>query len=32
LVFLPYEDDLREAMSRLVRFLENYRKRHGSDV
>jgi len=23
---------LREAMSRLTRFLENYRKRHGSDV
>ncbi len=28
LVFLPHEDDLREAMSRLARFLEQYRKRH----
>ncbi|MCL2022353.1 MAG: pyridoxal phosphate-dependent aminotransferase [Betaproteobacteria bacterium] len=32
LVFLPYEDDLREAMGRLSRFLEHYRKRHGSDM
>ncbi|MDR1349978.1 MAG: pyridoxal phosphate-dependent aminotransferase [Zoogloeaceae bacterium] len=31
LVFLPYEDDLREAISRLDRFLESYRKRHGTD-
>ena len=28
LVFLPHEDDLREAVSRLARFLEQYRKRH----
>ena len=30
LVFLPHEDMLREAISRLSRFLENYRKRHGT--
>ena len=29
LVFLPYEEDLREAMGRLARFLETYRKRSG---
>jgi alanine-synthesizing transaminase len=29
LVFLPYEDDLREAIGRLARFLDGYRKRHG---
>ena len=29
LVFLPYEDDLREAIGRLARFLEGYRARHG---
>jgi alanine-synthesizing transaminase len=28
LVFLPHEDDLREAIGRIARFLENYRKRH----
>lgn len=28
LVFLPYEEDLREAIGRLARFLEHYRKRH----
>ncbi|WP_263771780.1 pyridoxal phosphate-dependent aminotransferase [Propionivibrio soli] len=27
LVFLPHEDDLREAVSRVARFLEGYRKR-----
>ncbi|MBK1679901.1 pyridoxal phosphate-dependent aminotransferase [Rhodocyclus tenuis] len=27
LVFLPHEDDLREAVGRLARFLEGYRKR-----
>jgi alanine-synthesizing transaminase len=27
LVFLPYEDDLEEAIGRIARFLENYRKR-----
>ena len=30
LVFLPYEDELRDAVGRVARFLENYRKRHGS--
>lgn len=28
LVFLPYEDDLREALQRLAGFLEQYRSRH----
>jgi alanine-synthesizing transaminase len=28
LVFLPHEDDLREAISRVAKFLESYRKRH----
>ncbi|MBI4742871.1 MAG: pyridoxal phosphate-dependent aminotransferase [Betaproteobacteria bacterium] len=28
LVFLPHEDDLREAIGRIARFLEGYRKRH----
>ncbi|MDR2452302.1 MAG: pyridoxal phosphate-dependent aminotransferase [Candidatus Accumulibacter sp.] len=30
LVFLPYEDDLREAIARIARFLENYRERRGA--
>jgi alanine-synthesizing transaminase len=30
LVFLPHEDDLREAVGRIARFLEGYRKRHGT--
>lgn len=30
LVFLPHEDDLRDAIARLARFLESYRKRHGT--
>jgi alanine-synthesizing transaminase len=30
IVFLPHEDDLREAIGRLARFLESYRKRHGT--
>jgi alanine-synthesizing transaminase len=30
LVFLPHEDDLREAIGRIARFLEGYRKRYGS--
>jgi alanine-synthesizing transaminase len=30
LVFLPHEDDLREAIGRIARFLEQYRKRHGN--
>nr|AMK59165.1 aminotransferase AlaT [uncultured bacterium UPO42] len=29
LVFLPHEDDLREAIGRIARFLESYRKRYG---
>ena len=28
LVFLPHEDDLRDAIARIARFLEHYRKRH----
>lgn len=27
-VFLPHEEDLREAIGRIARFLEQYRKRH----
>ena len=30
IVFLPHEDDLREAIGRLARFLEHYRKRHSN--
>jgi alanine-synthesizing transaminase len=30
IVFLPHEDDLREAIGRIARFLEQYRKRHSS--
>ena len=30
IVFLPHEDDLREAISRLARFLEQWRQRHGT--
>ena len=30
IVFLPQEDALREAIQRLARFLEAYRKRHGA--
>jgi len=29
-VFLPNSDDLTEAIGRIARFLEHYRKRHGS--
>jgi alanine-synthesizing transaminase len=28
IVFLPHEQDLREAISRIAKFLENYRKHH----
>ena len=28
LVFLPHEDDLREAIARIARFLDGYRKRY----
>ncbi len=31
-VFLPNVDDLTEAMKRIARFLENYRKKHGAKV
>jgi alanine-synthesizing transaminase len=30
LVFLPHEDDLREAIGRIARFLDGYRRRHGA--
>ncbi|MDR2112070.1 MAG: pyridoxal phosphate-dependent aminotransferase [Candidatus Accumulibacter sp.] len=30
LVFLPYEDQIREAIERIARFLEHYRKRRGT--
>ena len=30
IVFLPHENDLREAIGRIARFLDNYRKRHTS--
>ena len=30
LVFLPNADDLTEAIGRIARFLESYRKRHGN--
>ena len=30
-VFLPNVDDLTEAIGRIARFLDGYRKRHGSD-
>jgi alanine-synthesizing transaminase len=32
IVFLPHEDDLREAINRLAKFLESYRKRSGSGL
>jgi alanine-synthesizing transaminase len=31
IVFLPHEDDLREAIGRVARFLESTRKRLGTD-
>ncbi len=30
IVFLPHEEDLREAVGRIARFLERYRKRHSA--
>ena len=30
IVFLPHEDDLREAINRIAKFLESYRKSHGT--
>ncbi len=32
IVFLPHEDDLREAIGRIAKFLDSYRKTHGTDV
>jgi alanine-synthesizing transaminase len=29
-VFLPHEDDLRDAMGRIARFLDGFRKRHST--
>jgi len=31
IVFLPHEDDLREAINRIAKFLEQYRLRSGTD-
>jgi len=31
IVFLPHEADLREAIGRVAKFLEHYRKRHGTE-
>ena len=30
IVFLPHEDDLREAIGRIAKFLENYRNKHSA--
>ncbi len=30
IVFLPHEDDLKEALGRVARFLETFRKRHNT--
>ena len=30
IVFLPHEDDLREAIGRIAQFLENYRNKHSA--
>ncbi len=32
IVFLPHEDDLREAIGRIAKFLDGYRKAHGTDI
>lgn len=31
IVFLPHEDELREAIGRLAKFLENWRLQHGTE-
>ncbi len=31
LVFLPYEEELQEAIQRIAAFLERYRRKHGTD-
>jgi alanine-synthesizing transaminase len=30
-VFLPNADDLADAIARIARFLESYRKKHGTE-
>jgi alanine-synthesizing transaminase len=32
IVFLPHEDDLREAIGRVARFLEGARQRFGTEA
>ena len=32
IVFLPHEDDLREAINRIAKFLEGYRRSHGAQA
>ena len=32
IVFLPHEDDLREAIGRIAKFLEGYRRSHGTQA
>ena len=32
IVFLPNSDDLTEAIARIARFLEHYRKKHGTEI
>jgi alanine-synthesizing transaminase len=32
IVFLPHEDDLREAINRIAKFLESYRNSHGTQT
>jgi alanine-synthesizing transaminase len=32
IVFLPHEDDLREAIGRVAKFLESWRKRHAAKL
>ena len=32
IVFLPHEDDLREAIERIAKFLESYRNRSGTGI
>ena len=32
IVVLPHEDDLREAINRIAKFLESYRKSHGTQT
>jgi len=31
-VFLPNADDLTDAIGRIARFLESYRKKHGTNA